>query len=803
MMKKRVKDVMRNADIAWQKGDEEGLLSLSDVVTFQDVLLFASSMKREPPQREPPRRRMGCNMAYEDDPLYLNFRSANAGASAISDVIPDAGTRASVGEYAEPRVMLKVWPSNTWQLLKKHLRTRLGLKAVPDANIRFLYKGIEMRNEKMVADYNFDIQCDSSTIPRDGTSAERAADIDYLIIGRHKKGIGIEGIGLFVAPEVPVETRFHRKVQEALASLRSGIQPRLTDDGVGATYFIRSSDKRSIIGVLQPKDEEAFAPQNPSGFVGKENSQGLRAGVFSTQQAAREVAAYLLDHEKNAGVPHTTLVHVRHPKLVAAKGEVVWKVAAFQEFVETQGTAGHFSSSVFSTSSVQKIGILDVRILNLGRNNGSLLVKLRRKDNVAKYELVPTDHGLSLPDRLEIGDEDIAWMSWPQAQQPFAAEELKYISRLNPALDDKTLEHSLGIRRECRRLCESTTMVLQLFAKENLTLYDIGRFIYRMDSGDGTGEQKSDFEKMVIDATDEMLMTTMDENQQAVKSVNLLNLDLDVQGVQTLKSRVDEENKLAFPENQTAAGSSSGMGTPGQNHGASLKGSTIARSTVEEGRGDERHIFWREKAPVVWSPEQEDCYRERLQAKIEAYLGLKKAKAEQDSAAATATAASSFVDVLELHEHSLQQERRECEAAVPASAAVASLSDASEEAAQQSHARAQAPLEEAQVPHGEEAEQAQDQATADAERIRRLEGELAGARKAVQRLSSELEALRKQRAEELAEIRQRLQDKDIEIQDFLADLSVDTEEAETWPVLYPGPGGGNGLKFHSDFEICD
>eukprot|EP00928_Gymnodinium_smaydae_P014693 TRINITY_DN15407_c0_g2_i2.p1 TRINITY_DN15407_c0_g2~~TRINITY_DN15407_c0_g2_i2.p1 ORF type:complete len:867 (+),score=111.64 TRINITY_DN15407_c0_g2_i2:76-2601(+) len=650
----------------------------------------------------------------EDEPVFLHFRSAIDGANISSDMIPDADTRARVDDYAEPHLTFKVMPFHTWQ-------------AVPDANIRFLYKGIELRNDKMVDDYNFDLnKSDGKTAPRDGTSAEKAAEIHYLIIDRHRKGADNEGIGLYVAPEVPVVPRFHRRVQEALAALRSGIQPRLTDDGTGATYFIKSSDKRTVIGVLKPKDEEAFAPQNPRGYVGKENCQGLRAGVFSTQQAAREVAAFLLDHDKNAGVPDTTLVHVRHPKLVMAKGEVVWKVAAFQDFVEPVGTAGDFSSSVFSTSNVHKIGILDVRILNLDRNDGNLLVRLRRRnDSTTKYELVPIDHGLSLPDRLEIGDEDIAWMSWPQAKKPFAAEELKYIHNLKPAQDDKTLKQSLGIRRECRRLCESATMVLQLFARANLTLYDIGRFIYRMDIGDG--EQKSEFEKMVVDATDEMLMATMDKNaEKAVNSRNLQGLDLDVQSVQTIKSRVQEKKKRTSfqvsetcsnavatpqlspasplsspmslrsspnctdpphlsledaaspasgsdgcfgsdsvrPQTQredgggrgqfnsflaqtlgfaaefgaaktdsigmasTAAGSSSGMGTAGRYHGASFRGSTRRRNAVKETKGDDEHIFYRKDAPVSWSPEQEDRYRERLQAKIEAYIE-KKVKANQ------------------------------------------------------------------------------------------------------------------------------------------------------------------------------
>jgi len=44
---------------------------------------------------------------------------------------------------------------------------------------------------------------------------------------------------------------------------------------------------------------------NPRGFPGYEDADGVRPGVYSTQQWCREVWAFLLDHDGFWGVPET------------------------------------------------------------------------------------------------------------------------------------------------------------------------------------------------------------------------------------------------------------------------------------------------------------------------------------------------------------------------------------------------------------------------------------------------------------------------------------------------------------------
>ena len=52
-------------------------------------------------------------------------------------------------------------------------------------------------------------------------------------------------------------------------------------------------------------------------------------------------------------------------------------------------------------------------------------------DGSGKFQLIPIDHGLSLPDRLEIVEDDLVWMSFPQAKVPFQPAVKKWIQMLD------------------------------------------------------------------------------------------------------------------------------------------------------------------------------------------------------------------------------------------------------------------------------------------------------------------------------------------------------------------------------------
>ena len=69
---------------------------------------------------------------------------------------------------------------------------------------------------------------------------------------------------------------------------------------------------------------------------------------------------------------------------------------------------------MFSKEEVHKIAILDLRILNLDRNECNILVrtKINPKTKKKVKTLIPIDHGFSLPDTLAVCSFDLAWLSW-------------------------------------------------------------------------------------------------------------------------------------------------------------------------------------------------------------------------------------------------------------------------------------------------------------------------------------------------------------------------------------------------------
>ena len=59
---------------------------------------------------------------------------------------------------------------------------------------------------------------------------------------------------------------------------------------------------------------------------------------------------------------------------------------------------------------------------------------------------MPIDHGMSIPDSLEICSYDLVWLSFDQAEQPFSQKTLDYIRNLNIESDIAYLETNFKIR---------------------------------------------------------------------------------------------------------------------------------------------------------------------------------------------------------------------------------------------------------------------------------------------------------------------------------------------------------------------
>lgn len=103
---------------------------------------------------------------------------------------------------------------------------------------------------------------------------------------------------------------------KSLEGLQMGYKPWQVDGCSGGTYYLRDRKGR-FAGIFKPEDEEVLSLELHGAIGAKPSASdpsplrwGLRKGVVPGEGAAREVLAYILDHECFAGVPATTLVRL-------------------------------------------------------------------------------------------------------------------------------------------------------------------------------------------------------------------------------------------------------------------------------------------------------------------------------------------------------------------------------------------------------------------------------------------------------------------------------------------------------------
>lgn len=330
-----------------------------------------------------------------------------------------------------------------------------------------------------------------------------------------------------------------RLMRSVMRGLKAHQDPEAATEGLGGTYFFRN-EAGVKIAIMKPCDEEPLAPNNPKGFVGRQLGEpGLKPTVRVGEAASREVAAYLLDHDHFARVPHTVMVRMSHPvfhiaeeKTAVTPGaagddfqvdrcessdpslvdvdddELPLKLGSLQEYAPHECDTSEMGASRFSVRDVQRIGILDIRLFNTDRHAGNMLVRrVRPHGSMSRmdtntladihlnqpYELIPIDHGFALPEALE--PPYFEWQHWPQALMPFGPEELEYIARLDPRADSDLLRRELpGIREESLRLLEVATTLLKRCAAAGLSLSEIAAVVTRPLIG--LDDEPSELEKL-------------------------------------------------------------------------------------------------------------------------------------------------------------------------------------------------------------------------------------------------------------------------------------------------------------------
>lgn len=237
----------------------------------------------------------------------------------------------------------------------------------------------------------------------------------------------------------------------------------LCDQGVGGTYFVKDRDGHKI-AVFKPIDEEPGAPGNPKNRLTSPPLLPPGGG------AIREVLAYSLD-KGHAGVPETHLLEdFEHVHWMNDTGEHSPKTGSLQRFISHQSVAADMGASLFSVENVHKIGIFDIRVLNLDRNGENLLV-VKEGD---QFRLVPIDHSYILPESIQ--NPFFEWINWKQAKEPFSPEILKYISEMDVEEDSRLLR-SFSVSEKSIRTMRAGTMLLKRGASAGLTLYQIASLV--------------------------------------------------------------------------------------------------------------------------------------------------------------------------------------------------------------------------------------------------------------------------------------------------------------------------------------
>lgn len=305
-------------------------------------------------------------------------------------------------------------------------------------------------------------------------------------------------------------------VVEVAIAMGSGVNPEPASSGLGGAYFLRAQNGDTI-AVAKPIDEEPLAFNNPKGLAGRMLGQpGMKCSIRIGETGMRESAAYVLDHDGFAGVPPTALVRFSHVRFnlnnSRSDSTTIYKIASLQRYVNHDSDAGDLGPSSFSVTSVHHIGILDVRLMNLDRHAGNILVRHGPESYAGgTAELVPIDHGFCLPESLD--DPYFEWLHWPQASIPFSETEVDYISGLDPYKDAELLRTEIpSIGESSIRVLVLCTIFLKQATAYGLCLADIGEMMTR--EFHGGDENWSTLENLCINAKARLKKGLSDDSEK-------------------------------------------------------------------------------------------------------------------------------------------------------------------------------------------------------------------------------------------------------------------------------------------------
>lgn len=245
-----------------------------------------------------------------------------------------------------------------------------------------------------------------------------------------------------------------KEEDEELSDLSTATHFRVVDYNFGGTcgaYLVENDTGEK--GIFKPSSGEGT----------NEDGSPLKRGVTLGEATAKEIAAYKLGADLS--VPHTS-----HFTLDDNNELVQGSLQAYAVHV---CAAEDLGPSVFSVDEVQKIGILDIRLLNLDRHLTNLLVA---EDCNGVKTLIPIDHGYSFPSYHDLSDVYFGWSYFKQCKEAFTDKSLQLIEAIQP-LEDAALLHQTGISSNSIVASTLATLLLQYAAKANLTLSQLADFM--------------------------------------------------------------------------------------------------------------------------------------------------------------------------------------------------------------------------------------------------------------------------------------------------------------------------------------
>lgn len=333
--------------------------------------------------------------------------------------------------------------------------------------------------------------------------------------------------------------------------------PKATDelDGSGGSYFLRSQ-KGFYSAVFKPHDEEQGMPNNRKGYSGA-GETGLRDHFRPGQGCLREVAAYILDHENFCQVPPTVLVHCQHPSFsyptLAGRTKLFPKLGSLQQFMKASECFDDLGPGIFSDFEIQKIALLDLRLLNCDRNAANMLVRYKKifstsltssegntpsddnpsveqdardwidegitiSDSSDFYEIVPIDHGYCMPSKLRIDEYDLVWMSLPQVKREVHPAIKEYVASLDFESMLYNVLEQISLPGNSIFLLALAHLLVVQGVSSGLTLYEIATLVARLDD-----EHASKLEQAIEEAEENAFRAIEMKTNRIPSNPNILS----------------------------------------------------------------------------------------------------------------------------------------------------------------------------------------------------------------------------------------------------------------------------------------